>query len=468
MVNNHNQQKFDDFRNQYKSFVFEDFSYQLNGEKELNVSFHFHIDQIHTFRPTLKIPFRSYYEDFYNAHSVEELETMIFHIGMVELISYWKAACPKNIIIKPFALSESQTDFWRKIYFNGLGEFFYTNNIQTDINSFATIVSESDRPFQTHEFPYSDRALVPVGGGKDSNVTLMLAEELYNQPIPLILNPRGATLGCIEVAGFERSQIIEIQRTIDPALLKLNAEGYLNGHTPFSALLAFITLLTGTLAKIPHVLLSNESSANESTVIGSDVNHQYSKSFEFEADFRDYVHANISPNFDYYSFLRPLSELHIAALFSTFKQFHPIFKSCNVGSKTDIWCCNCSKCLFTFTILSAFIPMEELVKIYGENLFEKESLMHELKELTGLTPVKPFECVGTTEEVNLALWKVIQLYGETKLPLLLDFFKQSPIYPTIAPDAFDRFMDLYEPQHFLSTEAVSLLKERISCVLSTN
>ena len=111
--------------------------------------------------------------------------------------------------------------------------------------------------------------------------------------------------------------------------------------------------------------------------------------------------------------------------------------------------------------------MEELVKIYGENLFEKENLLHELKELTGLTPVKPFECVGTTEEVNLALWKVIQQYGETKLPMLLDFFKQSPIYPTIAPDAFDRFMDQYEPQHFLSNEALSLLKERVSCVLST-
>ncbi len=466
MTNTQNQQKFDSYRSQYKNFIFDSFTYQLNPNKDLQISFYFSIDDVHHFEPTLTIPYREYYQSFLNTHAVAELETLIFHIGMVELVSYWKVACPKNIIIKPFALTASQIEFWKKIYFNGLGEFFYTNGIQTDLFTFVNITSESDKKFQTHHFQNSEIAIVPIGGGKDSNVTLSLANQLYQQTIPLILNPRGATLGCIEVAGFTRDQIIEINRTIDPNLLKLNAAGYLNGHTPFSALLAFITLLTGTLANIPHILLSNESSANEATIIGSEVNHQYSKSFEFESDFRDYVSQNLSDNFNYYSFLRPLSELQIAALFSKLTKFHPIFKSCNVGSKTDIWCCNCSKCLFTFTILSAFIPMGDLIKIYGENLFEKESLLSELKELTGITPVKPFECVGTTEEVNLALWKVIQLYNrQTKLPILLDFFKQSSIYNNIGQTDFDQFMSQYESEHFLSEKAITILKESVSWAL---
>ena len=61
--------------------------------------------------------------------------------------------------------------------------------------------------------------------------------------IPLIVNPRGATLNCVKTAGYKEDEFIVINRTLDPTMLQLNAEGYLNGHTPFSALLAFISIL---------------------------------------------------------------------------------------------------------------------------------------------------------------------------------------------------------------------------------
>jgi hypothetical protein len=63
----------------------------------------------------------------------------------------------------------------------------------------------------------------------------------------------------------------------------------LNGHTPFNALLAFLTYLVAYLGNKKYIVLSNESSANESNVRGLKVNHQYSKSFEFENDFNEYT-----------------------------------------------------------------------------------------------------------------------------------------------------------------------------------
>ena len=115
-------------------------------------------------------------------------------------------------------------------------------------------------------------------------------------------------------------------------MLQLNAEGYLNGHTPFSALLAFLTLLIGVGSGSKYIALSNESSANESTVPGTDINHQYSKSIEFERDFRDYVSQHLSEEIQYFSFLRPLNEMQIASLFAQCEAYHPVFRSCNAGS----------------------------------------------------------------------------------------------------------------------------------------
>ena len=95
--------------------------------------------------------------------------------------------------------------------------------------------------------------------------------------------------------------------------------------------------------------------------------------------------------------------------FSKFEKYHSIFKSCNVGSKGETWkwCCNCPKCLFVYTILSPFLYKEKLVNIFGEDLFAREDLLDTFIELTGNGETKPFECVGTYEEVCFAISKTI-------------------------------------------------------------
>jgi hypothetical protein len=218
------------------------------------------------------------------------------------------------------------------------------------------------------------------------------------------------------VAGFDKpDDIIVLQRQIDPKLLELNATGYLNGHTPFSAMLAFYTLLLSAVTGIRDVALSNESSANEPTIPGTHINHQYSKSLEFEQDFAQYVRDFMGDANHYYSHLRPLTELQIAERFAQYPQYFPVFKSCNAGSKENRWCCNCPKCLFAYIILAPFVSREDLKNIFGEELLNKPELVKTFDELTGLSPIKPFECVGTLREVNEAIHRILETHKDQYL-----------------------------------------------------
>ena len=88
----------------------------------------------------------------------------------------------------------------------------------------------------------------------------------------IMINPKDVHLKC---AGDTESYTVK--RTIDQNLIKLNNEGYLNGHTPFSAIVAFTSYLVAYITNRSNIILSNEGSANEPTVIGTNINHQYSK-----------------------------------------------------------------------------------------------------------------------------------------------------------------------------------------------
>ena len=210
-------------------------------------------------------------------------------------------------------------------------------------------------------------------------------------------------------------------------MLALNKEGYLNGHTPFSAIVAFSSVITAYVNNLKYVVLSNESSANESTVAGSTVNHQYSKSFEFEQDFNRYEKEYLRSGVYYFSLLRPLSEYQIASYFARLKQYHSVFRSCNKGSHTNVWCADCSKCLFVYLILSPFLSFEELEAIFGRNMGDDENLIPTFNQLIGHeSDEKPFECVGSRDEVNFAICEAIRK-NET-LPRLFEYYKTTPLY----------------------------------------
>lgn len=396
VANNYN--KFLELRTKHIVFEYESYSYTFNNGT-LRVDYCFNIGENIKFYPKLNIPAR----ELYNSHNSKLIDNIVFHIGMVELISYWKTACPPKVKILCGKLDENQISWWKKLYFNGLGEFFYLNGIDANINTFMDIETIGDVVAKVDNVHYCDKVLVPIGGGKDSVVTMEILKSSGFDVLPMIVNPREASIRTIETGGFAIGGCAIVNRSLDMKLLELNEQGFLNGHTPFSALLAMVNVLVASICGIKYIALSNESSANESTVPGTNINHQYSKSFEFEDDFNNYLSKYIADDIKYFSFLRPLNELQIAKLFAGFPQHFEGFRSCNVGSKKDAWCGKCPKCLFTYIILSPFIDKNELLKIFGNNLLDDSELENIYKELSGVADVKPFECVGTPTEVVSAL-----------------------------------------------------------------
>ena len=391
--------KYNELRNKYDTFIYD--SYEIEElENTTKITYNFIVPSLTQYKPTLEV--KKFKIDSFT-------KNLIFHIGLVELVSYWKATCSKNVIIKAGYINKEQIEFFKKLYFYGLGELFYTNGITPNYDDFINIKCELKE--QNIEIPnyVGNGNLIPIGGGKDSNVTLEIMKSDFEDNLCFIINPKQVTLSCAQTAGYSNEKIVTVKRTIDKNLIELNKQGFINGHTPFSALVAFLSYFNAYITGKKYILLSNESSANESNVDGTKINHQYSKTYEFECDFNEYTKKYFKIDIKYFSLLRPLSEYQIAMLFSNYEKYHKIFKSCNVGSKKEPWhwCCSCPKCLFVYIILSPFLYKEKLIEIFGEDLFEKEYLLDIFIELTGYGKTKPFECVGTYEEVRYAITKTI-------------------------------------------------------------
>lgn len=454
-----NSLKFNEYREKYKEFYYNNYFIKEDSEA-INIEYEFEIPGLTKFNPSLKILKKDM-----NLKSIDTdyVKNMVFHIGLIELISYWKCTCSPNVIIKCGYINEEQINWWKKIYFYGLGEMFYRNKIKTDIVNFMSI--KCGKTANNFEYePIEDESngyIVPIGGGKDSIVTLETIGINKNEDYCLIINPKYTTLECARIAEIEENNIIEVYRNIDRKIVELNNQGFINGHTPFSAMLAFVSYLVAYLTSKKYVALSNEDSANESNVVGEKVNHQYSKSFEFECDFEEYANKYLKAPVKYFSFLRPINELQIAKILSRKEKYHKVFKSCNEGSKQKEWnwCCNCAKCLFSYTILSPYLYKEKLVDIFGEDLFEKDGLLSIFIELTGNGETKPFDCVGTFEEVNFAISKTIENRENQKeeLPYLLKYYKDN--YKLL--DTNNDITKRYNEENNLNAEQNAILRKEV-------
>ena len=415
-------------REQYKEFLYKGYRYEVE-DGFYKVTFSYEIPGLSEFETVWKFP------DAGKVVNAAILNRLLFELGMAEAISYWKVTCAPVLKVACGSLTEWQNKWWRKLFYNGLGEFMYVNGIEVAEEDLLAIVCEpsnsisetADREAAEHYADISEAfvgkltdtasysgCLVPVGGGKDSVVSM---EVLRNEDVTIYRINKDATVENVLAAAEREYKTCFVNRRLDPRILEMNKRGFLNGHIPFSAVVAFSTFVSAYLQGIRYIALSNESSANESTVVGSFVNHQYSKSYEFERDFMEYIGSILDTEIRYFSLLRPLSELQIAYLFAKYTKYHKAFRSCNAGSKQGIWCCHCPKCLFVYIILSAFLSEEEKVGIFGENLLDNPQNEKYFRELTGLDENKPFECVGTRSEVVMSLKKYLEKGGKAFLPV---------------------------------------------------
>ncbi len=433
----------------YPRFVYEKYSFNNSG-KNLRISFYFKIEPDISFRPEVVIK---------NCPQINlaKIDNLVFNLGLIEMISYWKATCSKVIEIRAGYLSKEQILWWQNLIQKGLGQFFYENRI----------------PFQKPKFlvrkgftkpVFKDRGkgvLVPIGGGKDSAVALELLKRTKEKINCICLNPTTAAERIMKT-GECRDSIIGT-RKIDERLLDLNGKGFLNGHTPISAYFAFFCTLAAALFSRKYIALANERSANEGNVkyMGKTINHQWSKSFEFENKFRSYSKKYLAKNIEYFSLLRPLYEIQITRLFSKYPKYLPVFLSCNEAYKTASgtkkptkkWCGKCSKCLFAFIVLYPFLKEKELLKIFKKNLFGDKNLLPIMQELIGESGTKPFECVGTQKESLVAFY--LSWKKNKSKPFLLEYFERKILPKHKNLDKVSRELlaswnkENYLPKHFL-------------------
>ncbi len=470
----------DQLRTQHPRFFYRSYAYQVT-KTGLEISFLFHTHPELSFRPTLVI--NGVTEDHLARLSKAELDRYVFHIGLVEMLSYWKATCSPEIVIEAGALDDDQIEWWHDLLIKGLGEFFFVNQIDFTSPDFVTIVSTDNPSHHSAQPPTSETNatqqesfLIPIGGGKDSVVSLeTLKRYAQEHSLPdtalaaLMIHPTLAAQDCLQVSGLSRA--IRIERTLDPLLAELNGQGYLNGHTPFSSLVAFISILVARLYGFTYVALSNEASSNEGNVEfhGQEINHQYSKTYEFEKKFQEYSERYVFQDLPYiqgyyFSLMRPLFELQIAKLFANHTEYHSIFRSCNRGRQTNAWCGECPKCLFAYTILYPFLGKDKMIEIFGQDLFTNAELLPIALELLGYAEKKPLECVGTHEE-NIAAFHMSYDRAQAEyeqLPILLEQVQNQVLSHEINLDARAKtILTSWNSQHFVPTKLELLLKSRL-------
>lgn len=391
----------------YQEFRFMGWNYEYDDSGTLNVFLKYGYDEDLTFTELLQFPVEA---DAWSECDIPALEKALAALHIIGGISYYKAFLPSRI--SGLELSKDQSAFWTQVYERGLGEFFYRNEI--DFRGIINFPVSEGEVIKASTGQLTESALVPIGGGKDSIVT---AELLRKSGMDFNLISLRDALPIAETSRIIGKPRKVVKRQIDPLLFELNERGAWNGHIPITAYISFLLVVSAILYNKKYICMSLEKSANYGQIdfFGMDVNHQYSKSEEFEGDFRKYIFQYIHESIEYFSFLRVFNELKIAEIFSgldRFDKFAPLFTSCNTNFRINrqkpdtLWCSKCPKCAFVFLILAPFIEKSQLVRIFGSNLLADPELEPLYEEILGLERFKPFECVGTAEESRAALWMI--------------------------------------------------------------
>jgi hypothetical protein len=389
----------------YQQFIFEDYIFDTDTQV---LSLHYSFDGTIHFTENFHFDFPLHEHD---ASALDRAFQLLFFMAGV---SYYKAYLAPEIVVKKGWLDQPMADFYAKTYQRGLGEFFYINQLDPKMPITFPVTSEQPLP-ATHSQP-SHGILIGLGGGKDSLLSVELVRNSDTDIATWSLNHRPQLTPLVERIGLPH---YFVEREWDPSLIQHNAEGALNGHIPISAILAACGVIVAILTGREDVSMSNELSANEPTLVvdGVAINHQYSKTSEFEVDFQELLAHAFANGPRYYSFLRPLSELHIAELFckvNALRHYEGVFSSCNRayvhGSNHIFWDGTCPKCAFFFLAMAPFAETEQLTAIFdGKNLLHDPELEQTYRQVLGIAGDKPLDCIGEIKESRTAM-RLIQTH----------------------------------------------------------
>ncbi len=329
---------------------------------------------------TVTIPGAPFALDATRAQAVEHAVRLLH---LITGVSYYKAAVPHEIRIEGYAIDAATAVLLEQVYVHGLGEFAYRNGLSLHGRVRFPVAAQAPAPAAAAGL--REHALVAIGGGKDSLVSI----EAARTGLPTL----------------------NIGRALAPELFEYNRQGAWNGHIPVTAINSAIMVLAALLHGVDQVVFSNERSASYGSMIPGtgEVNHQWSKGWAFESAFGAYVQSHVAADLQYYSLLRPLSELAVARQFARTDHYDAHFSSCNrnfhlLGERpTNRWCGVCPKCHFVFLALAPFMPKPRLVGIFGRNLLDDANQAGGFDALLEYQDHKPFECVGEGQESRAAM-----------------------------------------------------------------
>jgi len=332
-------------------------------------------------------------------------EATIDLLHLVAGVSYYKAGVPGEIRVESTALDAATATFLDALYLHGLGEFAYHNKL--DLRGRIRFPMGTDANPSALAIGLPQRTLVPIGGGKDSLVSVEILKRAGADASAVWVGNSPLIEACAARTGLAT---LNIRRELSPLLFEYNKAGAYNGHIPVTAINSAILVVAAVLYGFDAIAFSNERSASSATLEydGQPINHQWSKGWDFERAFGELVQSNVAADLDYYSLLRPLSELAVAERFARSSRYDDVFSSCNrnfriLGPKpADRWCGQCPKCHFVFLALAPFMPKPRLLAIFGRNLLDDETQAAGFDALIEYRDHKPFECVGEGVESRAA------------------------------------------------------------------
>jgi hypothetical protein len=240
------------------------------------------------------------------------VDKILQNVHIIIGISYYKFYCAKDIKI-PYILSKKEADFWNIVYKKGLGEFFYRNNLDPKISPKFTY-DKNAQP-KIFNIEKNNKCLVAVSGGKDPIVAAELLKDGGFDITAIFTEAQRESDIVNKTMDLLGVKSLKFRRILDPKILDTHKY---DGHVPVSAMFAFLGVLYAVLYKHSYCVMANEYSSNfgNTKYKGDDINHQWSKSSEFEILFSDYVKEFITPDVKYFSLLRPFYEIRIAEMFS--------------------------------------------------------------------------------------------------------------------------------------------------------
>lgn len=338
--------------------------------------------------------------------SASAIEAGLDLLHWLAAISYWKAGCPVRLELEQRLPDQDQAAMLERWYRLGLAEFAYRNRLPRRHWPTWPCVEAGNRTATPAGL--ERHCLVPMGGGKDS---LVAVERLLSLGLPVTTCQVGNASRILAVAERVGCPHRVIQRHLDPKLVALNRAGAWNGHVPVTAINAAVLVLAALVYGHGRVVFANERSADQPTLVDDRhgaVNHQFSKSLDFETDFGSWVRTHVAADLEVFSLLRRDRELAICAEFSGLTRYHEVFSSCNrnfhlEGPRTERWCGACPKCHFVFLALAPFVSRRQLLEIFGSDLLADPAQTDGFASLLAIDGEKPFECVGEAAEARAAI-----------------------------------------------------------------